>query len=221
MSTINFSVHRNPQKDAQGNDTYQVRHETYTTVTTEQLLDHLKHHNIIRPEHLISALTVLADEIIEQLTMNRRLHLGGLGTFFLKLGFREREDENGQPVKPHFTDPRDITGNDVDIRTIGFMPDNEFLSRLREHGYHFENYTGRGQVGHSEDITAKEMEDSLRLFLQTHDYVTRRQIMQGLHLTKYMACKWLKTLTTGDKPLLYGEYVGNTIVYRLCHPATT
>ena len=47
---IKFSVHRNPQKDADGNDTYQVRHETSATVSQKHLLNQLERHNIMRPE---------------------------------------------------------------------------------------------------------------------------------------------------------------------------
>lgn len=39
---IKFSVHRNPLKDGEGNDTYQVRHETNETVGKASFLRHLK-----------------------------------------------------------------------------------------------------------------------------------------------------------------------------------
>ncbi len=45
---IKFSVHRNPLKDADGNDTYQVRHEATATVGKEYLLKQLGH-NLIGP----------------------------------------------------------------------------------------------------------------------------------------------------------------------------
>ena len=112
-NTIRFSVHRNPQKDEQGRDTYQVRQMTWGTVSKAQLLAHMKRYNVARPELLEMALTVLTNEIVEQLGENRRLHLDGLGTFYLKLGFRERTDEQGNRYKPVFTDPSRITGNDV------------------------------------------------------------------------------------------------------------
>ena len=43
--TIKFSVHRNPLKDADGNDTYQVRHETTFTVGKQFIKDHLERHH--------------------------------------------------------------------------------------------------------------------------------------------------------------------------------
>lgn len=212
--TIKFSVHRNPLKDADGNDTYQVRHETTCTVGKKFIKDHLERYHIMNAEVLESALSVLQREIVEQLTDNRRVRLEGLGTFFLKLGFRKRADESGQEVKPHFTDPSMITGNDIVIDTIGFTPDMEFLKRLKAHGYHFENATGRGNVGHSATYTEKEMIAKLDKYFENHDYITCR-VMQGLFgLTKYMARKWLEQLSTQISPYLVGCKIGQTITYR-------
>ena len=92
MSTIQFSVHRNPHPDAEGNDTYHVRQETFGTVNKQQLMTHIAHHGLLRPELLEMAMTVLEREIVEHLLFGRRLHWNGLGTFFLRLGLREGKD---------------------------------------------------------------------------------------------------------------------------------
>jgi nucleoid DNA-binding protein len=211
---IKFSVHRNPQKDADGNDTYQVRHETNATVSQKYMLDQLERHNIIRPELMEQALSVLKREIVAELTDNHRLHLEGLGTFFLKLGFRKRYDEAGEEMKVSFTDPSKITGNDVTIESIGFTPDKDFLKQLNKHGYHFINATGRGNVGHSADYTEEQVKAKLDEYFKTHDYITCR-IMQGYFgLTKYMARKWLDQLCTQPAPYLVGRKIGQTVTYR-------
>ena len=214
MSTIQFSVHRNPQPDAEGNDTYHVRQETFGTVNKQQLMAHIAHHGLLRPELLEMAMTVLEREIVEQLVFGHRMHWNGLGTFFLRLGLREREDADGNPVKPHFTDPSQITGNDVQIEGIGFTPDAEFLSLLDEQGYSFENYMGRGMVGHSATYSRDEMERNVEALLRQHGFVTRHILMQYLGITDYMARKWLKSLSTGEDALLRAEKTGSTIVYR-------
>lgn len=211
---IKFSVHRNPQKDADGNDTYQVRHETSATVSQKFLLNQLERHNIMRPELMEQALSVLKREIVAELTDNLRLRLEGLGTFFLKLGFRKRYDEAGEEIKVCFTDPSKITGNDVTIESIGFTPDKEFLKQLNKHGYHFINATGRGNVGHSADYTEEQIKAKLDEHFKTHDYITCR-IMQGYFgLTKYIAHKWLDRLCTMPSPYLVGRKIGQTVTYR-------
>ncbi|MBR7017714.1 MAG: hypothetical protein IKH99_02565 [Prevotella sp.] len=209
---IKFSVHRNPLKDAEGKETYQVRHKTDTTIDKNEFLKSLEH-NYIRPEIMESALRVLQRGIVSQLIENRRLHIGGLGTFYLKLGFRKRYDEQGQEVKPHFTDPKKITGNDVIIDSVGFTPDKEFMNLFGKYGFHFVNATGRGNVGHSAHYTEEQMKMMLDQYFETHDYITRTA-MQGLFgLTKYMAVKWLEHLTTQPTPFLEGRKIGQTVAY--------
>ena len=210
---IKFSVHRNPQKDGEGNDTYQVRHETNETVGKAYFLRHLKNCNTFRPELMEAALIVLEREIINQLTDNLRLHLEGLGTFFLKLKFRPRYDEYGNELKLHFTDPAKITGNDVCIDTIGFTPDRQFLKQLNEHGYHFINATGRGRVGHSTDLTEEQVKMRLDEWFNDHEMLTCRQMMYLLGITKYMARKWLDRLTTSPSPYLIPQKIGNVVSY--------
>lgn len=61
--TIKFSVHRNPMKDADGKDTFQVRHETNYTAMKADFMEHIKQHHSMRPEVMDMALAVLEDEI--------------------------------------------------------------------------------------------------------------------------------------------------------------
>lgn len=211
---IKFSVHRNPLKDSEGNDTYQVRHETSGTVGKEYFLRHLRDCNTFRPELMEAALTVLQREIINQLTDNLRLHLEGMGTFYLKLGFRPHYDEMGNELKTQFTNPDKITGNDVCIDTIGFTPDKQFLQQLNEHGYHFINATGRGRVGHSTEQTEEQVRKRLDEWFCDHDMLTCRQMQHLFGITRYMANKWLDRLCANPSPYLYPQKIGSTICYQ-------
>lgn len=214
MTTIRFSVHRNPRKDADGNDTYQVRHECTHTINTAALEEHLKFHGIVRREVMETALTVLKDEIIEQLLDNRRLHLDGIGTFYLKIGFRERVDDEGLPVKVNFTDPKDITGNDVCVEGVGFTPDADFMRDLYDHPARFENVTGRGRVGHSVTYTREQIVAGLEAYLDEHDFITRREMMKHFGLTEYMACQWLDNILSMPETILKAERIGKMFVYK-------
>lgn len=214
MGHIKFSVHRNPLKDADGNDTYQVRHETYVTVGRKYLKERLRKYNVYEADALETGINVLQREIVGQLTENRRVHIEGFGTFFLKLGFRMRKDEAGEEYKPHFTDPAKITGNDVTIENVGFTPDKEFLSMFSPTSHHYVNGTGHGNVGHSAEYTEEQMKAMLDKYFEKGSYITRT-IMEGrFGLTKYKARKWLDRLCTEPNAYLVGRYVGNTIVYR-------
>ena len=214
MATIRFSVHRNPLTDKEGNNTYQVRHEPTGTVKTKEFTEHLQLHNTIRPAVMEMALAVLKDEIVEMLLDNKRVHIDGLGTFFLKLGFRKEQDEEGNEQKTAFTNPADITGNNVRIDSIGFSPDKAFVEQTNRKAVHFENLTGRGSVGHSARYTNEQLVSKIDDYLTSNDYLTRRTLTHEFGLTSYMALKWLDRLTTGPSPMLKAEKTGNTIIYR-------
>lgn len=152
---------------------------------------------------------MLKEIIVEILTDNYNVHIEGLGNFYLKLSFKERQDENGMQVKSHFTDPALITGNDVKVESIGFMPDEELL----RHGFHFENATGRGNVGHSAQYTKKQIIQRLDEYFKTHDHITRRMMEAVFGITKYMAQKWLEELCTQPPVYLTSRKYGNTLTY--------
>jgi hypothetical protein len=211
--TIRFSVHRNPQKDAEGNDTYQVRHETTYTAHKADLMEHVKMHQTLRPEILEMALAVLEDEIAEHLLDNKRLHLEGLGTFFLRIGLKPQLDDEGNPLRPHITNPADITGHDVCIESIGFTPDKAFLRQLTK-GIGFENINARGTVGHSANYTDEQFLARLNAYLDEHEYITCSQMRHHFGITEYMARKRIAALTDVPNPLLVGEKVGRTIIFR-------
>lgn len=210
---IKFSVHRNPQKDAEGNSTYHVRHEARGTLSLRYLQDHLQYHQRMLPEQLQSAFIVFEEELLHQLTDNYRLHIEGLGIFFLKLGFRERKDENGASYIPKFTDPEQITGDDICVETIGFTPDKELLQKFRNHGYYFNNVSEQGTVGHSNIYTEEEIRTLLNQYLDNHQFVSRKGFMGHFRLTGYMADKWLDILTTGPSPMLRRTKIGNAAVF--------
>ena len=212
-NTIKFGVHRNPLKDAEGKETYHVRHETDFALNQEYIISQVKTYNAAEASHVNAVINVLKEQIVEILTDNHNVHIEGLGNFYLRLGFRERTDENGQTVKPHFTDPAKITGNDVVVESIGFTPDEELLKRLHKREYHFVNATGRGKVGHSADVTKEQVIARLDQFFETNDRLLSRDMKALFGLTTYMANKWLEELCTQAPPYLRVEKVSHVSIY--------
>ena len=211
--TIKFGVHRNPKKDAEGRDTYHVRHETDFALNQKYIINQVKTYNAAEASHINSVIGVLREQIVEILTDNHNVHIEGLGNFYLKLGFRERTDENGQTIKPLFTDPSKITGNDVVVESIGFTPDEEFLKQLQKQEYHYVNATGRGMVGHSADVTKEQIIARLDQFFETHDHLLSRDMKALFGLTPYMANKWLEELCTQAPPYLRVEKISHVMFY--------
>ena len=211
--TIKFGVHRNPKKDAEGRETYHVRHETDFALNQKYIINQVKSYNAAEASHINSVICVLREQIVEILTDNHNVHIEGLGNFYLKLGFRERTDENGQTIKPLFTDPSKITGNDVVVESIGFTPDEEFLKQLQKQEYHYVNATGRGMVGHSADVTKEQIIARLDQFFETHDHLLSRDMKALFGLTPYMANKWLEELCTQAPPYLRVEKISHVMFY--------
>lgn len=211
--TIKFGVHRNPKKDAEGRDTYHVRHETDFALNQKYIINQVKTYNAAEASHINPVIGVLREQIVEILTDNHNVHIEGLGNFYLKLGFRERTDENGKTIKPLFTDPSKITGNDVVVESIGFTPDEEFLKQLQKQEYHYVNATGRGMVGHSADVTKEQIIARLNQFFETHDHLLSRDMKALFGLTPYMANKWLEELCTQAPPYLRVEKISHVMFY--------
>lgn len=211
--TIKFSVHRNPMKDADGKDTFQVRHETNYTAMKADFMEHIKQHHSMRPEVMEMALAVLEDEIREFLLDNKRLHIEGLGTFFLRIGLKPVVDDDGNAQKPRITDPAAINGHDVCIESVGFTPDKAFLSHLGQ-AVGFENVSGRGIVGHSAIYDEQGVRRRLEAYLNDHDYITCSLMQQEFGLTYYMARKWLVSFSEGPKAFLRRSKLGSSIIFQ-------
>jgi len=211
---IRFGIYRNPKTDASAPDTYHVRHETTQTVGNGIIMQHLKNFGSLHETQVNAVLGNLPRAIVTQLLQNHNVHINGLGTFSLSLGFRSQGDENN-PVKPHFSNPAAITGNNVEIKGITFKPAKEFLALLFEEGHHYENATGRGRVGHSDQLTEQQVREFITEYLSEKPHLTRRSLQRCLHLTEHTATKWLVHFTEGPSPLLRGDKAGNTFVYTL------
>lgn len=212
-NTIKFGVHRNPQKDSEGRETYHVRHETDFALNQEYIVSQVKTYNAAEASHVESVIRILKEQIVEILTDNHNVHIEGLGNFYLRLGFRERTDENGQRVKPHYTDASMITGNDVVVESIGFTPDEELLRQLHHTEYHYINATGHGKVGHSADVTKEQIMARLDEYFKTHDRLTTGNMKALFGLTPYMANKWLEELCTQAPPYLRSEMISHVRIY--------
>jgi hypothetical protein len=175
-------------------------------------LSHLKYHNTYNTTVMQSSLIVLKDEIIEQLKANRRFRIDGLGTFQMKVGLKMKYDEEGNPLKPHYTDPNQITANDVEVQGVSFTPDPSFVKELKENTT-TRNKFGRGAAGRNKPYTREQIISFLDEYLKEHHSITRRQMERALNITTYRAQKWLDDLTAEEFSKYYSKKQGTTYVY--------
>ena len=209
---IKYAIFPNPLPDADGNTTYQVRHRHDGTMDEKQFLAHLKYHNTYNATMMLSALTVLKEEIVEQLRSNKRFRIDGLGTFQIKVGLKTRTDEAGTPLKPHFTDPDAIKASDVEVQGVSFTPDPSFVKALQR-STSASNEIGRGVAGRNQPYSREQVVQFLDGYLREHHSITRRQMELALNITSYQAQKWLDKLTSEPFSHYYSKKQGNTYVY--------
>ena len=209
---ISYGIYPNPQPDAEGNTTYQVRHIPDGTMSEKEFLAHLKYYNTYNTIAMQSSLSVLKDEIIEQLRHNRRFRIDGIGTFQMKVGLKTKYDEEGNPVKPHYTDPDKITANDVEVQGVSFTPDPSFVQALKVKTS-TRNKNGRGPAGRNQPYTREQIVAFLDNYLKEHHSITRKQMQYALNITEYRAQKWLDELTAEEFSKYYSKKQGTTFVY--------
>lgn len=154
--TIYFTVHANPLKNEDGETTYQVRQDTRGSLNTKGLQDDLRTHHTMPAVDLEPVVGMLARLLAEKMVDNAKVHLEGLGVFSLTLGLKPEVDEDGKKHKRVATSPEKITGNDVEITGVSFVPDKAFLETIRSKSPHFTQSGGKGRVGHSQDYTEEQ-----------------------------------------------------------------
>ncbi len=212
---IKFSVHQNPLKDEQGRTTYQVRQDTIGTVETKGLEEELALHSLQNNFTLDGAVEQLKKLLAIHMNFNRRIHLNGLGTFWLKIGLKPVVDEDGTTHKRIVTNPKEITGNDLEVTGVNFLPDNELMTKLKSELVYFENSAPRGSVGHSAWYTEEQMRQSIIDWFAEKPYLTRSLFSKIWHITPYRANLLLDQLCEGDDALLVVEKQANVYFYRL------
>ena len=209
---IKYGIFPNPQKDSEGRTTYQVRHTPDGQMNEREFLAHLDYHHTYNPTTMKASLSVLKDEIIEQLKSNHRFRIDGLGTFQMKVGLKQPVDDEGNAVKTAWTDPEQITANDVEVTGVTFRPDRSFVEELKEKTS-VTNPFGRGASNKSCKYERQDVVDFIDQYLVEHQSITQRELQIGLGINGYAARKWLKELTSEEPARYVCKKQGNTWVY--------
>lgn len=213
--TINFTVHANPLKNGDGETTYQVRQDTRGALSTKGLMKYMRDNHIMPTVELDSVIGILARLLAEKMVDNAKVHLEGLGVFSLTLGLRPDVDEDGRKHKRMVTKPETITGNDVEITGVSFVPDKEFMETIRRKAPHFSQTGGKGKVGHSPSYTEEQVKAFLSDYLSEKGFINRRMFHFMTGSTQYKTRQWLTQLSTGDNPFLIAENRMGYLYYTL------
>ena len=211
---IKYGIHRNPLPNEQGDFTYQVRLEPSGTFKLDDFILKLKANDKTLARQAERIITLLKQELTNQLQDNMRFRLNGIGTFQLKVGFKHQEGGRGRIGKTHFTNPEAITADAVEVTGLSFIPDPSFI-RLLKRDMTVECVMEAGTVGHSAIHSEQEVIDFLTQYIQTNGYITRQTFTTEMGLTKYMGQKWLDDLAEDPQSPITRQKDGRTFIYLL------
>ena len=121
---IHYTVHPTPKRKGETEQTYHVRRHYFTTLKSEDIVDHIRYHGSIVDLATYSlVMESLKEEIVELLQSGHDLHIEGLGRFCLQLGTRKTRGKDGRMHAKRYLNPEDITAREVVVKGISFTPD--------------------------------------------------------------------------------------------------
>lgn len=199
---IAYDVYQTPSTEEE-EATYHVRRVSMT-MSNRYLRDHIEENTIINAGLYELMMETLKKEIPEQLLHGRDIHIEGLGTFYLKIGLKQKG----------ITNPNDITANDLKIEGIGFTPDKEFNDVVRKAAVHFV----REEQRHSEEASMSDIILRLTDYCRTNGHFTVRTICALFGLTYYKADRIAHQLVEGPEAKFTRHREGATYFYTLSEP---
>lgn len=209
-TAIHFSVHPTPMKPGDTVQTYHVRHEQKYVIHSRELREHIAGYTLISEGLFEMFIDTLKRELAEQLLMGKGVHLDGIGRFSLQLGTRKTKDEQGRWRTKTYTDPKQLTGHEVVVDGITFVPDKEMLMRLDSDSRHFVRDKGE----YEQEVPRGELLKTLADYCAKHGSFTRRAVQYLFGLSRYKADRLLTDLVNEEYPKYYRQKAGTSWVYR-------
>lgn len=211
-NTLNYDVYATPNPDANGEQLYHVRPVTLGSTTSEEdLKDYLERNTRVNKSQFEGVVQALKDEIPQQLLSNKRVHIKGMGTFYLQLGIRRRKDAQGRLYRPKFKDPKDITARDVCVEGIGFRADPSWNRVVK---YSKQPFDRSPHTVHAQEIEVGRLLVWIDAQMKERGGVVVKDVCRKYATTVNHARKLLNSLCEGSQPKLYREKVGATYFYK-------
>ena len=192
-----------------------MRQDTLGAIDTKGLESLLALHSMQNNFTLGLAVEWIQKQMVSQMNFNRRVHLNGIGTFSLNIGMKPVIDEDGTKHKRIVTDPKEITGNDLEVTGVNFVPDKELIEKLKSELVYFEHSDPRGSVGHSAWYTDEQMRQSIIDWFAENRYLTRPLFSKVWHITRYKAELILTQLCEGKDAILVRQKQSHAFFYYL------
>ena len=126
---IKFDLFENPVKEGVSVPKLHAKVITKDVVTTREIREAIRKKCTASPADVAAVITALNDELYENLSNGYAVHLEGIGYFSLSL--KCAPDIN----------PKYIKDDDVQVRSIKFMPDKDLIDRFQKLAEHFKTHS--------------------------------------------------------------------------------
>lgn len=176
---IKYDLYPNPASE----DTrYHARLITGGTVETDTLAQEIQTRCSLTKADVYATLSALGDSLTERLKKGERIHIEGLGYFQITLEYVPGEEN------------RKVRSEQVKFKSVTFRPEQALKKKMADI-----RLVRVEKKHHSGQYSAQEIDELLKNYFRSHDYITRGDFEQLCQLTKTTANRRLKELTGQEK----------------------
>jgi predicted histone-like DNA-binding protein len=174
---INYEIGTINNVSGEGGKHQFVSLDLQPALTNKQLEKRIEQSTTLTRADIRAVLSELRYIIEQSLIAGRRFHLDGIGYLSLSAGMYLPEDN------------KKITGKNIFLRGINFLPERELLTAVRGNvTFRHSKTTSRSTIYKEEELWQK-----VEVYLSENRYITVRNMREQFGLTYYTATKWLST----------------------------
>lgn len=210
--SIHYLEHVTPIKDESGKNIIHPMFVKNETIDTEKMIGHLRRHCVMNPATFTQAIDTAEDEILHALKEGNEVRLGDMFIIRPKLKVVQHKDKEGVPYRKTYHEGDQIPSNDVEVCGIDVQPTKAFVKAfLLERLACSRQWWG---VKAQPKGDAEEY-DAIKAICEERGYVTVKDMVRRMGVTRYHACKVLDNMCEEPNARLTSTKEGNVRLYRL------
>lgn len=182
---ITYDLYTIPDPQDEENQLYHVRVVPNKPQTPKELEQTIEKRCTLTTTDVHASLIALSDILKEELLHGRRVHLPGIGYFYLTITANPTDKENMQKVR----------APELEVKSIAFRPEKELIMDLKKEAK-FEPTEYDTQSSKQTEIS---MMGILSDYFKDHSEIDRSILQRLCGLTRSTALRWLKRLEEEGK----------------------
>lgn len=179
---IKYDLYRSPSISDKDPGKMHARVVSRHTTDTNTIIKQIEYASSLTEADVISALNALTQVMKHELENGNRVHLDGLGYFYLTLSC------------PPVDSPKEIRAESVKVKTLAFRPEVKLKKHLK--GAKLQRVTIKN---HSASISESDIDQILVDYFKENTYLTRRKFQELCGFTDSTAARRLKMLVKNER----------------------